>query len=561
MLESYATQHGFAPVAHYTDDGWSGANFERPSWKQLIADIEDGKIGCVIAKDMSRIGRDYLQTGFYTEVLFRQRGVRFIAISNGVDSNDQSSGEFAPFINIMSEWYVRDCSRKQKAQYQVRGKSGKPTTNTIPYGFKKDPEEKHHWLVDEEAAKVVRRIYKLSTEGKGPQTIAKILMADRVERPSYYLAKQGRGTCQSKTDMSRPYDWTNSTIRDILAKPEYMGHTVNFRAYKPSYKEKKMIQRPPEEWLIFENTHEAIVDEETWKLAQRSRQTVRRTDTTGEANPLTGLLFCADCGGKMYNHKRGKQDYKAGAQPNPETGLYSGDYYNCSTYDQTSRRLEQKCCSHFITTKAVRALILDTIKTVSSYALSDEKSFMEKVRVASKIQQESAAKELKSRLKRNRKRSAELDNLIKKVYESYANGKISEKRFEILSAGYEQEQEELEAAIKHEQGELDSFHADTDRGGKFLELVKKHTDFSVLTTPMLYEFVDKILVHAAKKVDGERVQTVDIYLRFIGKFDIPIPEPTPEELAEQEEKRKLRAKQREYSRRAREKKQAKLAVE
>lgn len=296
MLESYAAQRGFTNISHYTDDGWSGANFERPSWKQLVADIEAGKVGCVIAKDMSRVGRDYLQTGFYTEVLFRQHGVRFIAISNGVDSADQSTGEFAPFINIMSEWYVRDCSRKQKAQYQIRGKSGKPVTNTIPYGFKKDPGEKHHWLVDEEAADVVRRIFHLSAEGKGPQTIAKILMMDKVERPSYYLARPGRGTCQRKTDMSRPYDWTGNTIADMLTKPEYMGHTVNFRAYKPSYKDKKMIKRPPEEWLIFENTHEAIVDAETWKLAQRSRQTVRRTDTTGVANPLTGLLFCAECG-------------------------------------------------------------------------------------------------------------------------------------------------------------------------------------------------------------------------------------------------------------------------
>ena len=251
MLESYAAQHGFTNCVHYTDDGWSGANFERPSWKRLVADIEAGKVGCVIAKDMSRVGRDYLQTGFYTEILFREKGVRFIAISNGVDSFDHNSGEFAPFLNIMNEWYVRDCSRKQKAQYQVRGRSGKPVTNTIPYGFKKDPEEKHHWLVDEEAADVVRRIFRLSVEGKGPLTIAKILMNDKVERPSYYLAQRGRGTCQSKTDMSRPYDWTSNTVADMLAKPEYMGHTVNFRAYKPSYKDKKMIKRPPEEWLIF----------------------------------------------------------------------------------------------------------------------------------------------------------------------------------------------------------------------------------------------------------------------------------------------------------------------
>ena len=554
MLESYAAQRGFTNIVHYTDDGWSGANFERPSWKQLVADIEAGKIGCVIAKDMSRVGRDYLQTGFYTEVLFRQHGVRFIAISNGVDSEDQSTGEFAPFINIMSEWYVRDCSRKQKAQYQIRGKSGKPVTNTVPYGFKKDPAEKHHWLVDEEAADVVRRIFRLSAEGKGPLTIAKILMKDKVERPSVYLAKRGRGTQKNITDMSRPYDWADNTVRDILAKPEYMGHTVNFRSYKPSYKEKKKIKRPPEEWLIFENTHEAIVDAETWKLAQLSRKIVRRTDTTGEANPLTGLLFCADCGAKMYNHKRGGKALQEGQKPDSESGLYPNDNYNCSTYMLSAKHSEQKCCSHYITSKAVRALILDTIRTVSTYAVSDEKAFVEKIRAASQIQQDNAAKELKRKLKRDRKRSSELDGLIKRLYESYATGKLAEKRFEILSAGYEREQEELEAAIEREQAELDAFNADTDRADQFLELVRRYTDFSVLTTPMIYEFVDKIVVHAPDKSSGERVQEVDIYLKFIGKFDVPLPEPTPEELAEQEALRKKREKQREYSRRSLEKK-------
>ena len=554
MLESYAAQHGFTNLVHYTDDGWSGANFERPSWKQLIADIEAGKIATVLTKDMSRIGRDYLQTGFYTEVLFAQKGVRFIAISNGVDSADHNSGEFAPFLNIMNEWYVRDCSRKQKAQYQVRGRSGKPTTNTIPYGFKKDPEMKHHWLVDEEAADVVRRIFHLSAEGKGPQVIARILMADKVERPSYYLARRGRGTCQSQTDMSRPYDWTATTIAEMLAKPEYMGHTVNFRAYKPSYKDKKMIKRPSEEWLIFENTHEAIVDPETWKLAQRSRQTVRRTDTTGEANPLTGLMFCADCGGRMYNHKNGGRALKEGWEPDPDSGLYPSDNYNCSTYVLTGKHSERKCCSHYITTRAVRALILDTIRTVSAYAVSDEKAFVEKIRTASQIRQDNAAKELKRKLTRDRKRSAELDGLIKKLYDSYATGKMPEKRYEILSAEYEREQEELDAAIEREQAELDAFNADTDKASQFLELVKRYTDFSVLTTPMILEFVDKIVVHAPDRSSGERTQEVDIYLKFIGKFDVPLPEPTPEELEEQEKLRQKREKQREYTKRYREKK-------
>lgn len=218
----------------------------------------------------------------------------------------------------------------------MRGKSGKPVTNIIPYDFKKDPAEKHHWLVDEEATDVVRRIFRLSVEGKGPLVIARTLMEDKMERPSYYLAQRSRGTCRSKTDMSRPYDWTDATIRDILAKPEYMGHTVNFRSYKPSYKDKRTIKRSSEEWLIFENTHEAIVDAETWKLAQRSRQTVRQTDTTGEANPLTGLLFCADCGVRMYNHKCGGRALRARIKPDPESGLYPGDNYNCSTYNLTA---------------------------------------------------------------------------------------------------------------------------------------------------------------------------------------------------------------------------------
>ena len=388
----------------------------------------------------------------------------------------------------------------------------------------------------------------------GPHMIAKVLMMDKVERPSYYLAQWGRGTRQSTTDMSRPYDWNGNTVSDILAKPEYMGHTVNFRSYKPSYKSKKMIKRPPEEWLIFENTHEAIVDPETWKLAQRVRKTVRRTDTTGAANPLTGLMFCADCGAKMHNHREGARALKEGWEPDPVSGLYPSDNYNCGTYDMSSHRSERKCFSHYITTRAVRALILDTIRTVSAYAISDEKGFVEKIRAASQIQQDNAAKELKRKLNRDRKRYSELDGLIQRLYETFATGNLTEKRFKVLSDSYEREQEDLETAIAQEQAELDAFNADTDKANQFLELVKRYTDFSVLTNQMILEFVDKIVVHASDKSTGERVQEVDIYLKFIGKFDVPLPEPTPEELAAEEALRKKREKQREYARRHREKK-------
>ena len=244
MLESYAEQHGFSNCHHYTDDGYSGGNFERPSWKRMLADIEAGKVGAVLAKDMSRIGRDYLQTGFYTEVVFRQHNVRFIAIGNGVDSADANSSEFVPFLNIMNEYYLRDCSRKQIAAYQARGKAGKPTTNNPIYGFKRDPEDKHHWLIDEEAAAVVKHIYQLSVNGKGPQQIASILRDEKIERPSVYLARLDRGTRKTDADTSRPYDWNATTVASMIAKPEYMGHTVNFRSHKESYKTNDMYSMP-----------------------------------------------------------------------------------------------------------------------------------------------------------------------------------------------------------------------------------------------------------------------------------------------------------------------------
>ena len=562
LLESYATQHGFTNCVHYTDDGWSGGNFERPDWKRMIADIEGGKIGCVIAKDMSRIGRDYLQTGFYTEVLFREKGVRFIAIGNSVDSADRNTSEFAPFLNIMNEWYLRDCSRKQCAAYQARGNAGKPTTNHAIYGYRKDPEDKHHWLIDEDAAAVVRRIFHLSMEGHGPHEIASILRDDKIERPSVYMGKRGQGTQRNSYDDSRPYDWSGTTVSNILAKPEYMGHTINFRSYKESYKDKHAIKRPPEEWTVFENTHEAIVDPETWKLAQQIRKTVKRTDTTGEANPLTGLLYCADCGAKMYNHRGRAQAHKENRGKDPVSGLYPHDHYDCSTYALTFRHSQVECFGHYISTKALRALILDTIRTVSAYAISNEAEFIEKVRAASEVRQAQAAKDLKRKLNKDRKRSAELDGLIKKLYESYATEKISEKRFELLSSEYEREQDALEASISKAQAELDTFEADTAKVDQFLALAKKYTDFTVLTTPMIYEFVDKILVHAPDRSTGDRTQEVDIYLKFIGKFDVPLPEPTPEELAEMERQRKQRAYYRERGRRQREReKQKKLSAE
>lgn len=535
-LETHAVQQGYTNIVHYTDDGWSGGNFERPAWKRLIADIEAGKICRVIVKDMSRAGRDYLQTGFYTEVFFRQHGVHFVAIANGVDSNDQNSSEFAPFLNIMNEWYLRDLSRKQKAAIRVKGESGKPTTNCAIYGYRKDPEDKYHWLIDEEAAAVVRRIFRLTIDGKGPYDIARILFEDKVETPAVYFGKKGMGVWKSKEEYPNPYNWSGYIVGNILSKPEYMGDTVNFRSHKASYKDKSSIPNPKEDWLIFKDTHEAIVDRETWELAQKLRKTPKRIDTFGIANPFTGLLYCADCGEKMYNHR---------SRGNPEKGNYPSDFFDCSSYTLAKQKRASACCGHYITTKSLRALVLDTIRAVSTYAISDQEAFLEKVRSASQIRQKEAAKDAKRKLNKDRRRIDELDTVIRKLYESFAMGRISEERFDGLLKDYEAEQKELTAAVTEAEEQLSSYEEDTDRAGQFLMLAKKYTDFSELTTQMINEFIEKIIVHAPERIDGDRVQEIEIYLNFIGRFELPAPELTPEEEKRQEQLKRHRIKSRE----------------
>ena len=545
MLEDYAKQNSFGNIRHYTDDGWSGGNFERPAWKQLISDIEAGRVGCVIAKDMSRIGREYLQTGFYTEVMFRQHGVRFIAISNGIDSNNKSSGEFAPFLNIMNEWYLRDCSRKQLAAYQLRGKAGKPTTCHSIYGYKKDPLDKHHWLIDEEAAAVVKRIYNLCVEGNGPYVIARILREDKVEKPSVYFAQRNMGNYCDTRDSGEWYNWSATTVINILKKPEYMGHTVNFRTYKENYKDKKRLTHPEDEWLIFENTHEAIIDKDTWELVQKLRSTVRRTDTLGVANPLTGIVFCADCGAKMYN-QRGRRVNTVMRKDNVvRTNYYISDTYNCSSYKLSFSKDNKKCFSHNISTKALQTIVLDTIRAVSKNAIADKDAFAEKILSAANIKREETLKDARLKLNQLRKRRAELDKLIMRLYESYVSEKISESNFSMLMKEYESEQTTLEEEILRRDKEVSDIVEDTENVDQFIALAEKYTDFTELTAPLINEFIDKIIVHAADKSNGEREQEIEIYLKYIGKVELPEKELTPEELEKEEKARIRRAKNRE----------------
>lgn len=497
MLEDYAKSNGYTDLVHFTDDGYSGGNFDRPGWKEMLRQIEDGSIGAVMVKDMSRVGRDYLQVGFYTEVFFREKGVHFVAISNGVDSDINTSSEFAPFLNIMNEWYLRDCSRKIKAVLQAKGRDGKPITNNPPYGYIKDPEDKN------------------------------------------------------RCDMSKPYEWAGVSVVRMLEKPEYMGDTVNFRTKKLSYKDKVAVKNDSDEIVVFTDTHEAIIDRKTWYMVQELRKTKRRINTEGESNPFVGKIFCADCGGKMHYRNEGK---RAGRK---WRGLPDGSVrttpacYNCGNYNNSHDQSEKVCCSHNIQAKVIDQFVLETIQYACKSVRMDERAFVESIRSASEIWEQSEAKKLKAALKHQEKRYAELDILLKKVYEDNALGRLPDKRYEMLSAGYEKEQAELEQSIKACREQLTQYDEDTDRTEEFLALVHKYTDITELTPVIINEFVDKILVHKAEKIDGERVMEIEIYLNFIGKVELPAQELTEEELAEIKEKQRLRERNAMYQRRRR----------
>lgn len=529
FLEDYARKNGFVNIRHFTDDGVSGTTFDREGFQSMIAEVEAGNVAVIIVKDMSRFGRDYLKVGFYTEVMFKEKGVRFIAINNGIDSSNQQDSDFTPFLNIMNEWYARDSSRKIQAIFKARMQEGKRVSPSVPYGYRRDPDDKQHLIIDPEPAAVVRHIFKLVLEGNGVNRIADILYADKILIPSAYAEKYYPENQHSKS-FHDPIRWTNQTIIHILEKREYMGHTVLGKTISESYKTKKRRKATEDELMIFENTHEAIIDEETWNNVQRLIETKRRPKKNG-APPcrLSGLLYCADCGSKLSHRYNSRNKYDA------------DNSYGCSSYRQYTRN----CTMHYIRVSVVEKLILETIREVSAYALSNEKEFVKKVREASDVQQEATMKEYRRRLGKAKRRHEELDDLVKKLYESFATGKIPEKHFDRLLSGYDAEQTALEAEMQELQTGLDRYGADSVRADRFLELVKRYTDFSELTTPMLNEFIEKVVVHEADKSTGERVQKVDIYLNFIGAFTVPKMEAALTAEQEAREQRKLQARNRE----------------
>ena len=520
MLEDFARRNGLPNPTHFTDDGVSGTRFDRPGFLAMMEEVEAGRVEAIVIKDMSRLGRDYLKVGQVMEIL-RQRGVRLIAINDGVDSL-KGDDDFTPFRNIMNEFYARDTSRKIRSVFKSKGMSGKHLTGTVIYGYLWD-EKREHWLVDEEAAAVVRHIFALAMEGYGPYQIATKLSEEKIEMPAVHLARYGEGVNKNKT-FADIYRWSASTVVEILKKREYLGHTVNFKTRK-HFKDKKSHYVDESEWTIFENTHEAIIDQETFDNVQRIRGNARRyPDGFGEAHPLTGLMYCADCGGKMYVHRT----YNGKRVPQ----------YTCGQYGK--HPIGSLCpTQHRIKAEAVLTLIADMLRAIAEYSKNDRAEFIRTVQETQAAQQTADISKKRKRLAAAQKRAGELEKLICKIYEDNALGKLPDARYEALDAQYAKEQEALNAEIAELEKAVTGYEQSRKSAEKFIALIDKYENFDTLTNTMLNEFVEKILVHErARKGSQDTTQEVEIYFNFVGRYIPPALQPVPLTPEEQEELRK-----------------------
>ncbi|MEQ2628621.1 recombinase family protein [Peptoniphilus lacrimalis] len=564
ILEEYASKNNLTNIIHFTDDGISGTQFDRPGFMEMMNGVNSGNIGCIIVKDMSRLGRDYLKVGQCMEIL-RQKGVRLIAINDNVDSFYRED-DFTPFRNIMNEWYARDTSRKIQSTFRSKGESGKHTASSPPYGYIKDEKDKDKWVVDEKAAEIVRRIFNLTMDGAGPYKIAKILEADKIDIPAYHQQKMGYGLHQSK-NFEHPYRWCSSTIASILKKKEYLGHTVNFKTRK-HFKDKKSKYVSEDKWLIFENTHEAIIDQETFDNVQRIRGNVKRyPDGWGEYHPLTGLMYCADCGSKMYVHRT--NNYK------------NIPYYVCSNYKKVP--CGTLCPSaHRIKAEAVLNLIQETLKDIKKYLDEDNEAFIRSIQNEMEEKEKVEIEKKKIKLTESQNRLQELERLMCRIYEDMILNKIPNNRYEILNNQYETEQLTLSKEIKDLELVISRYEKETDRARKFISLINRYENFDELTNTMINEFVEKIIIHERdRKGSQTSKQKIEIYFNFIGNYELPQAELSEEEKQKLEEeerkikerkdklhqnylKRKASGKQKEYEKkykaRREQKKQEKLKV-
>ena len=500
ILEAYAKQNGFTNLKWYTDDGFSGANFQRPGFQSMLADIEAGLVGTVIVKDMSRLGRNYLQVGMYTEMIFPQKNVRFIAINDGVDSA-QGDNDFAPLRNIFNEWLVRDTSKKIRAVKRSKGMSGKPVTSKPVYGYLMDEDE--NFIIDEEAAPVVKQIYSLCLAGNGPTKIARMLTEQQIPTP---------GTLEyRRTGSTRRYHpgyeckWAANTVVHILENREYTGCLVNFKTTTQSYKNSKIIYNSEDKQAVFENHHEIIIDRDTWERVQELRKQRKRPNRYDEVGLFSGLLFCADCGSVLY-----QQRY--------ENKTRRQDCYICGNY----KKRVKDCTAHFIRTDLLTAGVTANLRKVTDYAARHEKQFMKLLIEQNEDggKRRNAAK--KKELDAAEKRIAELSAIFKRLYEDSVTGRISDERFAELSADYEAEQRQLKERAAELQGELAKAQEATVNAEKFMNIVRKYTSFEELTPTLLREFIEKIVVHECSYDENKnRRQEIEIYYSFVGKVDLP----------------------------------------
>ena len=499
ILKRYAIEHGYQPYVFFVDDGFSGTNFNRPDFQRMIAEVEAGRIKRVIVKDMSRLGRDYLQVGMYTEIMFPNLDVHFIAVNDGVDSH-VGENEFTPFRNIINEWYAKDTSKKIRAVKRSKGMAGEHIGSHAPYGYMKNPDNKKEWLIDEEAAEVVREIFRLCVNGYGPTRIANILTERKILCPTYYALEHGE---KPRTVLPPDkYLWSATVVSHILERMDYLGHTVNFKTHVKSYKNRKKIDNSPEQWRVFENTHEAIIDKETFEIVQKIRSGKRRPTKMGDMPMFSGLLYCADCGSLLYLSR--------GVTVSREQ-----ERYCCSNY----RKRTDSCSMHYIRAVVLEELILDNLKQTVKFATEHENEFAQCIMKRTLAKQQEGVKTLQKMLAAKEHRIKELDGIIKKLYEDNFSGKLSDERYMIFSREYEDEQHTLKSEVEELKSQIEEQTSKVVNINSFLTVAKKYTSFETLTPGMLHELIEKIVVHEGDKSSGHRIQKIDIYYSFVGDLE------------------------------------------
>ena len=501
ILAKYAKEHGFTNIEFYVDDGFSGTNFNRPDFQRMMADAEEGKISTVIVKDMSRFGRDYIMVGYYTEIYFSNLNIRFIAINDNVDSNIQTENDLTPFKNVFNEWYARDTSKKIRAVFKAKGNSGKHLTTNPPFGYKKDPNDKDKWIIDDEAAATVRRIFQMYVDGYRISEIGHKLTEEKVETPILYYMNRG---IKTNARSEYPEIWDLMSIKYILSQTAYAGHTVNFQTAVKSYKTKKQVNLPRNQWVIFRNTQEAIIDEKTFETVQQMRKAKRARTKYNEPNMFSGLLYCADCGNHL-TIQRVARNRKM-------------DNFSCATYRKKKKGL---CSCHRILVSDLETIVKEDLQKVCEYVFLHEKEFTDEYLSGSKRETVKFQAKTKAELKRLSERQEEIGKIIRKLYEDNVNGRITDERFDFLAKSYEDEGNELKTKIQEFKNALASSVQDEEKLSKFLKVVKSYTEIEELTPEILNSFIEKIYIGETEKYDGRKMQEVEIIYKFIGAINLP----------------------------------------